>query len=158
MANEPKPLNEVLGRALGRPEVVRLAKALRAMEGWVECVGPLLAKKSKPTRFANGTLWVTVTSASWAQELGMRRRELLSRLNRVSDGAFQDIRLVVGSIQDENLGNQPSGSEVAGDADEDAAVGQSNIEKLRNNMKRALARLKAARRRRGPDAEPPIEG
>jgi predicted nucleic acid-binding Zn ribbon protein len=98
MKRDPKPLQELMERALGRPELVNQVRARRVYEKWSEIVGETLAKKCAPSRYEAGTIWITVSGASWAQELRMHKRELLEKLNE-HDGIFKELRFVVGKIE-----------------------------------------------------------
>ncbi|MBA3726889.1 MAG: DUF721 domain-containing protein [Armatimonadetes bacterium] len=86
-------LSDLLPEAIARPEVIRRLHAQVTSRRWEEFVGKQLACKSSPERFENGTLWVAVSGASWVQELTMRKREILDRLNELAGTAlFKDVR------------------------------------------------------------------
>jgi predicted nucleic acid-binding Zn ribbon protein len=72
---------DMLGDSLGRPEVLRAARAQKVLRHWPEVVGDFLSSKSVPDRFERGTLWVAATGSSWAQELRMQKEEILAKLN-----------------------------------------------------------------------------
>lgn len=74
-----KRISALLGDAIKRREVLRAARAQRALREWPEIVGELLAARSHPDRFEQGTVWVSVTGSAWAQELRMREGEILAR-------------------------------------------------------------------------------
>lgn len=47
---------------------------------WQEVAGVGFARRTHPTRFDRGTLWVQVASAGWAQELALVEKVILDRL------------------------------------------------------------------------------
>lgn len=92
-----KKVENMLAAALGRPEVLKMARAQIAMQRWGEVVGEALAGKSFPDRYEAGTLWVVATGSAWAQEIRLRKEEIVRRLNEVSgeSGLFSDVRVGV---------------------------------------------------------------
>jgi predicted nucleic acid-binding Zn ribbon protein len=92
-----KKVQGMLSSALGRPEVLKTARAQIAMQRWGEVVGEGLADKSFPDRFEKGTLWVVATGSAWAQEIRLRKEEIVRRMNEVAaePGLFRDVRVGV---------------------------------------------------------------
>jgi predicted nucleic acid-binding Zn ribbon protein len=92
-----KKVESMLAAALGRPEVLKMARAQRAMQHWAEVVGEALAAKSFPDRYEKGTLWVVATGSAWAQEVRLRKEEIVRRLNEAAaePGLFSEIRVGV---------------------------------------------------------------
>jgi predicted nucleic acid-binding Zn ribbon protein len=86
--------NAFLNQAVQQPEVLRASRAQRALVRWSEVVGADMATRCTPDRFDKGTLWVSVISATWAQELRMSKDTILTRLNEVAGekGLFVDVR------------------------------------------------------------------
>lgn len=79
--------------AIGRTELLRAARAQRALHHWPSVVGPILARKSRPDRFEKGTVWVAVSGTAWAQELRMARDRIVARLNELAgERLFEDVR------------------------------------------------------------------
>jgi len=95
-----KKLGSIIREAVGRDEVLRMARAQRALRNWSEIVGPDLARRSQPDRFERGTVWVAVTGSAWAQELRMIKDRILERLCEVSGerDLFKDVRFGVRPI------------------------------------------------------------
>ena len=86
----------MLRTALGRPEIVRAARAWRIMHRWPEIVGEGLAERSTPDRFDRGTVWVAVRGSAWAQELRLMKETILERMNGMAgDAMFTEIRFGV---------------------------------------------------------------
>jgi predicted nucleic acid-binding Zn ribbon protein len=89
-------VDQLLAVALGRSEVLRIARAQRAAKHWETVVGKTLAAKSKPDRFEKGTLYVAVQSPEWAQELRLRKDVVIQRLNEIAkETLFRDVRFGV---------------------------------------------------------------
>lgn len=90
-----KRIESLLGAALGRPEVLKAARAQIAMQEWAAVVGDGLASKSFPDRYEKGTLWVVAEGSAWSQEIRMRKEDIVKRLNEVAGekGLFQDLRV-----------------------------------------------------------------
>lgn len=80
-----------------------MARAQSFLRRWEEIVGPMLATKSWPDRWDHGTVWVSVTSASWAQELRMMKGTILGRLATMSQEGdlFTSVRFGVRPIRRE---------------------------------------------------------
>lgn len=95
-----KKLGAMIPEAVGRDEVLRVARAQRALRNWAEIVGPELARRSQPDRFERGTVWVAVTGSAWAQELRMIKDRILDRLREASGekDLFKDVRFGVRPI------------------------------------------------------------
>ncbi|MCH8274321.1 MAG: DUF721 domain-containing protein [Armatimonadetes bacterium] len=142
----PRQLGGLLAQALGRPEILKRARAQAVARRWAECVGDILARKSAPERFDGTTLWVAVSSAPWAQELRMQAGAIMSRLNEMAgERLFDSIRFSVRelpaevTVKDENVESGP-----VEPVPLDLEVRE---EALREIGVRALGRLEAARRR-----------
>jgi hypothetical protein len=87
----------MLGQAVGREEVLRMARAQRVLRDWSAIVGPAMAARSHPERWDRGTVWVAVEGSAWAQELRMIKDVILSRLEQKAGetGLFLDVRFGV---------------------------------------------------------------
>lgn len=73
-------LANVFPEAIDRREIVRTARAQRALRDWPAMVGELLASRSQPDRFDRGTLWVSVQGSAWANELRMLAPQILAKI------------------------------------------------------------------------------
>lgn len=136
-------------QALARPELINQLRARRVLERWEQIVGDPLFRKSSPARFEHGTLWITVSGASWAQELRMHKGELLEKLNAY-DRVFRDLRFVVGKVEQprkiskeqSNVGLEP----------EEVSV-EFHVPELEAVARRALGRMKRASKRGDVEAD-----
>jgi predicted nucleic acid-binding Zn ribbon protein len=104
-----KKIGRMLSDALGRDEVLRTARAQAVMRQWPEIVGEALAKRSKPDRYDNGTLWVSVDGSAWAQELRMMSEIILRKLRILSQDPemFTHVRFGVRPVTDAEPVMQP---------------------------------------------------
>ena len=82
------------------PDLLRVARAQAALRQWDLVVGDHLASRSWPDRFERGTVWVAVEGSAWAQELRMRKDQILYRLAEISGepDLFRQIRFGVRSL------------------------------------------------------------
>ena len=140
-----EPATSLLGKAIGRKEVFDRLEARRVISHWEEVVGPHLASKSTPESFSRGVLSVAVTSAPWAQELRLRKAELVIRLNDAAGGGlFTDIKFVTKSPPPKAKGDLDSPREFEpSELDVDLSIPE-----IADLVKRALGRLKTASRRK----------
>ncbi len=77
-------IRQILPAAMESPEVLRVGRALAVLKRWNEVVGEPLAERSWPDRYTNGTVWVAVEGAAWANELRMMKEQILIRLKEIS--------------------------------------------------------------------------
>ncbi len=89
-----KRIGELLDQGFERAEILRLARAQKAMRKWPEAVGTLLAAKGTPDQYEKGTLWIAAEGSAWAQEFQLRKHQILDRLNEIAGekALFSDLR------------------------------------------------------------------
>jgi len=95
-----RKVRDVLPRAIDNDQALDAMRAQRILRRWPEVVGEKLASKCRPDRYTRGTVWVAVSSSSWAQELRMMRDDILGRLRAISDEPklFTELRFGVRSL------------------------------------------------------------
>jgi len=100
----------MLSQAIGKEEVLRMARAQRVLKDWTGIVGPAMAGRSHPERWDRGTVWVAVEGSAWAQELRMIKDVLLSRLEQKAgeSGLFLDIRFGVRPLPEKGEPERPA--------------------------------------------------
>lgn len=87
-----KPLNHVLS-SLQNQEWQGQQQFQRLLQYWGEVVGPVVSAQTRPTAISNGSiLWVTTSSAVWAQNLAFERHRILEKLNVKLINPVADIR------------------------------------------------------------------
>ena len=136
--------NALLAKALGRKEVFERLEARRIVKRWQEAVGEHLAARSAPEKFEHGVLTIAVSSAPWAQELRLRKAELLQRLNETAGrDLFEDLRFAV-RMPDKSI----SAVAVTETYEPEAIDIEVSIPEIEDVVKRALGRHRAASRRK----------
>lgn len=89
-----KRLNEMLEGAVGRPEMLRQSRAQRVMRLWREVVGEGIAVHCVPDKYDKGVLWLAASGSAWAQEIRLKKDELLLKLNEAAgEELFRDLRI-----------------------------------------------------------------
>lgn len=94
-------VSELLEEVLSAQGLRSVTWIVRLCSQWPEIVGPLLSGKTFPVRLRNGVLTVLVQNHAWAQELQLRKPDLLERINAaLGSGTARDIRFAVGPFPD----------------------------------------------------------
>lgn len=94
-------VSDLLEEVLSAQGLRSVTWMVRLSSEWPEIVGPMLAGKTCPARLKNGVLTVLVRNHAWAQELQLRKPDLLDRINTVlGGGKARDIRFAVGPLPD----------------------------------------------------------
>lgn len=89
-----KRIQDMMGEAIGRPEVLKAARAQRVMKRWNEVVGDFLATKSEPDKFEHGVLSISTSGSEWAQELRLQKNVILAKLNEhAGENLFTGLRI-----------------------------------------------------------------
>jgi len=144
--SELNKAKSLIAGAIGRPEVLKRLSAHRVTVRWDECVGAQLGSKSAPEKFESGTLWVAVAGPSWAQELRMRKRQILERLNEwAGEALFTDVRFGVRTV-DKDQAAELSNVEATPLSPEEISV-EFTIPELEAVARPVLGKMKAARLR-----------
>jgi predicted nucleic acid-binding Zn ribbon protein len=97
MRKRPASQIKTLGDALDElVETLGIKKKLREQDVfvfWDKAVGERIAGVAKPTRILKGTLFVSVKTGAWRNELSMRKQEIVGRLNEIlADEIVKDIK------------------------------------------------------------------
>ena len=94
---DPVRMGTLLPQVLAELGHEGAAATVRLAARWEELVGPELAAQAWPQALRGGVLEVQVRSSVWAQQLQLRRRELLASLaSALGDDAPTDLRFRVG--------------------------------------------------------------
>ena len=67
------------------------ARSYSVITQWADVVGETLAKETQPEKLDKGVLTVKVPNNIWKQELNMRKREILAKLQRAFPGEVTEI-------------------------------------------------------------------
>jgi predicted nucleic acid-binding Zn ribbon protein len=120
----------------------------RLISSWPEIVGPLLSGKTSPAKLRARVLTVLVLNHAWAQELQMRKQDLLDRVRRIlGNEEVADIRFLVGPLPDAEPAKReiPPGNETAIPAAEPEGIAAIADPETREIL-RAVARKAASRK------------
>lgn|SRR5574337_683569 len=157
-ASIPTPVGALLTAAL--PALADGLLALAIRRDWPALVGREISRRAQPGDLRAGTLSVVVDNSPWLQELTLRQRELLARLQaRYGVDSIREFRFTLGtpaSVREE--GDAPespredatlTAEEAAWVAGTAATVGDPSLaETVRRLLtKDALARRRGAGRR-----------
>lgn len=77
----PQSLGEVLQSVIDRLGLRQRINEARVVETWAALVGPQINGVTSSVWMKDATLFVKIRSATWRQELHLRRREWRRRLN-----------------------------------------------------------------------------
>jgi predicted nucleic acid-binding Zn ribbon protein len=92
-ASRIKTLGDALDELVENFGIRQKLREQDVFEFWDKAVGERIAKVARPTRISKGTLFVSVQSGTWRNELSMRREEIVGRLNEiVNEEIVKDIK------------------------------------------------------------------
>jgi hypothetical protein len=101
---KPQSLGSVLNTLIDRGAFQRQHQLLRALDHWQNIVGADVATHAQPLELRDKTLFVAVSSPTWAQQLAFQRRTLLNRLKALlGDNVLNDIRFQTTGWAERNL-------------------------------------------------------
>ncbi|MBW1696428.1 MAG: DUF721 domain-containing protein [Deltaproteobacteria bacterium] len=79
----PVRIGKLIGPVLKQAERgQRRPEALGAVSSWSGTVGPKIAKVSRAVRLTDGKLFVEVKAPAWKQELLLKKRNILKKINQ----------------------------------------------------------------------------
>ena len=153
------PLGRVLEDLLAKISLGPQYRQQLALMAWPQIAGPTVAAHARAEAVRDGVLIVLTDSPAWAQELQLRRRDLVARVGaQVGEGVIRDIRFRSGRGRREagKAGREPKPSEMrlSGRQQRDIKRAAAHIEapELRERAERAfvsLTRLAKWRRQTG---------
>lgn len=62
-------------------DIKRRLNESRIFNNWKEIVGSEISKKTRPERISRGTLYLSVTTSIWANELSLMSDKLIEKIN-----------------------------------------------------------------------------
>lgn len=97
---QPTAVGELLGKVLGDLGLEGVARAHRIGAIWEEAVGAQIAAHCRPLGLRGSVLELQVDSPVWAQQLQLRKPELIAALERaLGEGAPRELRFQVGYVR-----------------------------------------------------------
>ncbi|MBM4166351.1 MAG: DUF721 domain-containing protein [Ignavibacteria bacterium] len=89
----PKELNSVLHNAIQSLGLAHGIAQGKVLNEWNSIVGEHIANVTKPERFDKDTLFVSVTSSAWRNELLFYKENILKKISSlVGEGIVKDIK------------------------------------------------------------------
>lgn len=99
--SDPTPIRGLVGAILKKLGVAEQVERAAVFSEWEDRVGEKIARRARPVRLNEGTLFVEVESSSWMMELQMMKRELMERLNAGREsGRIEKLVFVQGGAAD----------------------------------------------------------
>ena len=97
----PEKIKGILSHTLGSYVLREKAKEYSAFPFWEEIVGKDIAAVAIPEKINRGkVLVIRVLDAVWAQELSLRKTEILDGFHRFGKGAIvEDVKFIIGNPQ-----------------------------------------------------------
>jgi predicted nucleic acid-binding Zn ribbon protein len=93
MSSGPVALGIALQNLFRQLGMTKKLQSFDVITGWEQIVGERIAKVTVPRKVSNGVLFVDVKTASWRNELAMRKTEILEKVHRfVGRKILKDIR------------------------------------------------------------------
>ena len=80
----PIPLKDILENYLKKNKLQYKIKGYQIIYNWAEVVGEEIASHSCPIKIHGQTLFLRVESNVWANELNVRRGEIINKINRIA--------------------------------------------------------------------------
>ncbi len=122
-------------------------KEYEVKKAWASVVGKNIAKRSRPKKLINDTLYVTVSTSAWMTELMHLKPDIVSKLNReLGEAAVKDIVFKAGSFFNKPAAGPPGNvrelSEQERESIEKAAAGVKD-KALRELIKRVMEKGKS---------------
>ncbi len=79
--DEISDFQSVIGEVIKDLNIENELRISRIFNCWEEIVGSEISKRAKPKRLTRNTLYISVTSSTWASELSMMSEQLIEKIN-----------------------------------------------------------------------------
>jgi predicted nucleic acid-binding Zn ribbon protein len=153
------PLQGLLEQALNNLDLGAKVREQRALRAWPQAAGRAVGRHTRAEVLRDGVLLVATDSPAWAQELSMRRPDLLAKLETaLGPGVVSDIHFRSGfrARPEEEAPPPPRPADTALSARQQQEIAHASARiddpELRNKAERAftsLARVSTWRREQG---------
>jgi len=74
-------IGSIIGSIVDKMEFKKKLKVSNIFNHWEDIVGPGIAKRSRPNKLVRKTLYVSVTTSTWANELSLMSEQLIEKIN-----------------------------------------------------------------------------
>lgn len=96
----PLRVGDILKEAMKRRNIPVDIRDRKIVSDWENTVGPVISQQTRPEKIRNRTLYLTVSSPIWMQQLQFMKKELLEKVNAaLQKDAVSDIFFNVGVIE-----------------------------------------------------------
>ena len=96
----PLRVGDILKEAMKRRNIPVDMAGGKIVSDWENTVGPVISQQTRPEKIRNRTLYLTVSSPIWMQQLQFMKKELLEKVNAaLQKEAVSDIFFNVGVIE-----------------------------------------------------------
>ncbi len=86
-------IGSIIGSVVDKMELNKKLRVSNVFNHWKDIVGPEISKKSKPQKLVRKTLYVSVTTSTWASELSLMSEKLIEKVNSfIGEDAVKAIR------------------------------------------------------------------
>ncbi len=86
-------VGDILQKLVGELGIEQPLREYEAITKWEQCVGTRIAEISEPVKITKGVLIVRVRTSTWRNELTLRKKEIIAKLNnQLGSTIVQDIR------------------------------------------------------------------
>lgn len=85
-------MGDILPTLIKKLKLGKKLKEHEALKLWEEVVGKMISKKAKAYRVDRGVLFVRVNDPMWLQELCLRKKEIIEKINeKIGKEVIKDI-------------------------------------------------------------------
>ncbi len=90
-----KQINTVLDNFLKKSGLSSGVNQQKAVGVWEEVVGETIAEHTEAVSVEHGVLFIRAESSTWSQELQLKKKEILSKINsKVGKQTIKDLRFI----------------------------------------------------------------
>ena len=111
----PTKIEHILTALSGTPpfdsqSLNTIMKGFSIKKAWAKAVGANIAKRAQPLKIAGKTLYVTVATSTWMEELKYLKKDIIKKINNdLKEQTVEEIVFRLGAIAENNTSkNQPS--------------------------------------------------
>lgn len=90
-----KPISTIINGFLKNSGLSRGVNQQKAIEVWGDVVGKKIAENTEIVSVEHGVLFVRASSSSWSQELQLKKKEILLKVNnKIGNKVITDLRFI----------------------------------------------------------------
>ncbi|MDC0215318.1 DUF721 domain-containing protein [Candidatus Marinimicrobia bacterium] len=90
-----KPISTIINGFLKNSGLSTGVDQQKAISAWGEAVGKKIAENTEAVSVEHGVLFIKANSSSWSQELQLKKKEILLKVNnKIGNNVITDMRFV----------------------------------------------------------------